>query len=294
MDIPKVEGAAPVPKPEVAKGKPVAPKEKPQAPKEAKQSGPGARKTLEDIAAGKPVAEALAPQVEAAPLPDHEAMSPLLNEANSLLLELKDMRVLLSALATQAADTPMGNEMRADTLRMIANMSNENMAPESVVKLAALQKQIQDLNLPDANPANSQLLQTIQQYNESHPQTAVPAEITDKLASGAADSAQVTAQLLQSNTELAAQVWKGITGQEGFAGLNPTPDNILSLTQMEKTPENMAKMEAIFGTIKSAVSSVDRGADMLGKIGSTYMMGAMGIMFVTQIAQIEGAGSGGH
>jgi hypothetical protein len=291
MDAPKIEGAAAPPKPEAAKAKPTPPKEKPVATKDTKPAtAGGARKTLEDIASGKSVAEAVNPVVEQAPLPDREVVSQILSEANSLLLDLKDMRILIAAVATQGADTPLGNEMRIDTLRMVANMSNENMAPESVVKLAALQKKIQDLKLPEAVPANSQLVQTISQYNEAHPDKAVPTEILDQLTSGQVESPQIAAKLLQSNTDLAAEVWKGITGQEGFTGFNPTPENILALTQLEATPENVAKMQAVFGSAKQAKESFD----FVGKVVPGIMLGALGIMFITQISGIEQAGAGGH
>lgn len=293
MDAPKIEGAAPIPKPEAAKVKPAPHKEKPvvhtgEVKSPAKDA---ARKTLEDIAAGKPVSEAVAPKVEQAPLPDREVVSQLLAEANSLLLDLKDLRILMAAVATQGADTPLGNEMRIDTLRMISGMSNENMPPESVVKLAELQKKIGDLKLGPVKPEDSQLIQTISHYNEAHPDKAVPAEILDQLKTGKVEASQVASQLLQSNTELAAEVWKDITGQENFTGFNPTPENILALTQLEPTPENLAKMQAVFGSAKQAKESFD----FVGKVIPGIMMGALAIMFITQISGIDtGAGGGGH
>ena len=293
MDAPKIEGAVPAPKPETIKVKPAPPKEKPVV--DAKETKPaskgGARKTLEDIAAGKPVAEAVAPKVEQVPLPDREVVSQLLSEANSLLLDLKDLRILMAAVATQGADTPLGNELRVDTLRMISGMSNENMAPESVVKLAELQKKIGDLKLGPVKPEESQLIQTISHYNEAHPDKSVPAEILDQLKSGKVEASQIASQLLQSNTELAAEVWKGITGQENFTGFNPTPENILALTQLDPTPENLEKMKAVFGTAKQAKESFD----FVGKVIPGIMMGALAIMFITQISGIEqGGGGGGH
>lgn len=292
MDAPKIEGAAPIPKPEAAKVKPAPHKEKPvvhtgEVKSPAKDA---ARKTLEDIAAGKPVSEAVAPKVEQAPLPDREVVSQLLAEANSLLLDLKDLRILMAAVATQGADTPLGNEMRIDTLRMISGMSNENMPPESVVKLAELQKKIGDLKLGPVKPEDSQLIQTISHYNEAHPDKAVPAEILDQLKTGKVEASQVASQLLQSNTELAAEVWKDITGQENFTGFNPTPENILALTQLEPTPENLAKMQAVFGSAKQAKESFD----FVGKVIPGIMMGALAIMFITQISGIEQGGGAQH
>lgn len=277
---PKIEAQRPVSKP----------KEKIESKSVEPKAIGVAHKKLEDIAAGKPLAEVFSPQTEQAPLPDREVVSQILTEANSLLLDLKDMRILLAAVATQAADTPMGNEMRIDVLRMIVNMSNEHMAPESVVKLAQIQKKISDLHLPEANPEQSQLLQTISQYNEAHPDKAVPSEILDQLKTGKVESSRLAAQVLQSNTELAAQVWKEITGQENFSGFHPTPENILALTEMDTTPDNLKKMNAIFGAIKQAKEPVD----MMGKIVPTMMIGMMGIMFITQIGGVDQGGGGGH
>lgn len=291
MDAPKIEQATTAPKPETVTVKSPPPKDKPIV--DAKDSKAAttntAHKTLEDIAAGKPLVDVFAPQTEQAPLPDREVVSGLLQEANQLLLDLKDMRILMSAVATQGADTPLGNEMRIDTLRMISSMSNENMPPESVVKLAELQKKIGDLNLPAAKPEDSQLLQTIQHYNEAHPDKTVPTEVLDQLKSGQVEAPQIAAKLLQSNTELAAEVWKNLTGEEHFTGFNPTPENILALTQLEATPENMAKMNAVFGSAKQAKESFD----FVGKVVPGIMMGALAIMFITQISGIE-QGGGGH
>lgn len=265
-------------------------KEKP-APSTKDTQQPGvARKALEDIAGGKPVAEAVAPTPEQTPLPDRETVSQLLTETNSMLLDARDPRILISALATQAIDTPLGNEMRIDTLRMVAKMSNENLPAEIVVKLDELQKKIQTLNLPDPKPEQSQLLQTIQKYNETHQDKPVSADLIDQIKTGKAESAPAVAQLLQSNNQLAADVWKEFTGMDNFTALNhPKAEQILALTEMNPTEENLKKMNEIFGAIKKSKEPID----LMSKVVPGIIIGAMGIMFISQIGGVD-QGSGGH
>lgn len=284
------------------------------APKEkhtggVKKEGPtqgAARKALEDIAKGKPVAEALAPteptpstqeasapkaeaSTEQSPALDREVVSQVLTEANGVLLNARDSRVLITALATQAADTPLGNEMRVETVRMIGTMSNEGMPPEAVLQLDQLQKKISTLNIPNAKPEQSQLLQTIQIYNEKHPENPVAPELIDQIKHGNIEAAPSVAKLLQGNDALAAAVWKDLTGLDNFTGFDITPKRILELTQMDTTEENMKKMNEIFGAIKKRKEPID----LMGNVVPGIIIGAMSIMFVSQIAGVD-QGAGGH
>jgi len=251
-----------------------------------------ARGQLEAIAKGTPVAEATAPKTEEAPLPDREKVNELLDECNKLLLELRDKRLVLTSLASQAANTPLGNEMRIDTLRMISKMSNEDMPPDAVIKLDALQKQITDLKLPDAKPDQSALLPIITAYNTAHPDKAVPPQVVDQIKSGNRDAASTVAQFLQTTPDLAQPVWKELTGVEGFNGLQLTPNNLLELAKLPTTPENLAKAKEMFGTISKM--SAKEQTSFKEAFMPTLMLGALGLMFFTQITGQEGGGGGGH
>lgn len=251
-----------------------------------------ARSTLESIANGTPVKEATTPKTESAPTPDREKVNAMLAEANSLLLELRNMRLTITALASQAADTPLGNEMRMDTLRMIGKMNNADMPPDAVIKLDALQKQIAELKLPDAMPEQSALLPVIASYNEAHPDKAVPPQVVDQIKSGNRDAASSVAQFLQTNTDLAQPVWKELTGVEGFSGLHLTPSNVLELAKLPTTPENLAKANEMFG-IMAKLPPKDQ-AGLVESLTPMVMVGALGLMFFTQIATGQGEGGGGH
>lgn len=280
------------PKPVEGKAPPAPPKDKPAEEKPLPESGKSARATLEEIAKGAPVAEATAPKTEAAPLPDREKVDALLSQANELLLDLRDMRLAVTALATNAADTPLGNETRIDTLKMLAKMSNEGMPPDAVLRLSDLQKQIADLKLPDKQPGESALLPVIDAYNQAHPDQAVPAEVVNQIKSGDRDAATTVAQLLQTNQDLASGVWKELTGVEGFQGLNFTPQNVLELAGLPATKENLSKADELFGIIKSKKSLADFGGHM--GMQELFMSSALVLMAFNQIAGIGQGGGGGH
>jgi len=247
-----------------------------------------ARGTLEEIAKGTPVAEATATGVEDAPMPDREQVSKLLEETNALLLELRDMRLLVSAVATQSADTPLGNETRLDALRMIRDMNLEGLPPDQTTAATVLQEKIRGLKLPDAKPENSALVSTITNYNEAHPNAAIPQEVIDQIKSGSRDTASTVAQFMQSNPELAQDVWKQLTNVDGFSGLNPNPTNILQLAGIATTPENLAKANEMFGTIANMTPA--QKESIIAQLSPMLMGGALILMFFTQIATGQSEG----
>lgn len=276
--------------------KPVSPAAKTESPAEKpttiKQDG-SARSTLEAIAKGTPVAEAIAPKAESVPLPDKEKVQSILSETNQLLLDLRDMRLLVSSIASQAADTPLGNEMRMDTLRMIGSMSNADMPPEAVVKLDAVQKQIADLKLPEAKPDQSALLPIMDAYNKAHPDKAVPVEVINQIKSGSREASATVAQLLQSNPDIAGPVWKELTGVEGFTGLHDlTPQKVLEISKLPTTKENLAKANDMFG--KVAAMTPQEQLSFMEIVGPKLMVGALVIMFLSQMANEGNGGGGGH
>jgi hypothetical protein len=274
------------PKPEMKVTASPVVKETPEVkPSEAHKPGE-AHATLEKIASGVPVLEATAkPEYSL----NKEAAEKILKETNELLLDAKDMRLLVTAVASQAADTPLGNEMKVDALRMIGKMSNSELSPEGVLKLDGIQKQIAELGLPEAKPEQSALLTTIDAHNLAHPDQAIPPEVSDQIRSGKQDVAPTIAQLVQTNTAFGQEVWKQVTGVEGFTKLTPTPEIILDLTGLEKTPENLAKANAMFGKVQEMAQK----PGFIENVMPGIMLSMLLIMFVSQIATGEGGG-GGH
>jgi len=290
---PKPETPIAPPSPEAKPTVPPVPKEQPaeQKPHGEKSSAAAgtARKTLEDIAAGTPVAEA-AKQMENTP--SREAVSALLTEANVLLLELRDMRLLMTSLATQAADSPLGNEVRLDALRSLQNMDTRGLPPEQAAQVTLFQDKIKALKLPDAKPDASAALPLIARYNETHPDSPVPPEVVDQIRSGKREATETVAQMLQTNDDLAAMTWKELTGVEGFTRLTPTPGTMLDLAGISKTDENMKKASEIFSSAKSTMKEPQPSFKDQAVAGVMY--GALAIMFVSQLATGGDQGGGGH
>lgn len=283
----------PSPKPEVPKAPPI-PEAKPSAPVLSKEkpttAGSGAaRSALEEIAAGKPVAEAIKPIENT---PSRETVTALLTEANTLLLELRDMRLLMTSLATQAADTPLGNEVRLGALRDLQTIDTQTFPPEQAAQIAQLQEKIKTLNIPQAKPEDSAALPLIARYNETHPDSSVPPQIIDQIRTGKREAAGVVAQLLQSNDDLAAITWKELTGVEGFTRLTLTPGVMLDLAGIPKTEENMKKAGEIFSTATGGMKEPPPAFKEQAMMGVMYR--ALAIMFVSQMATGGDQGGGGH
>ncbi len=287
-----IEGASPLPKPEAPKSTTVSSKESGvKAAKSGDRRTKEARGTLEKIAQGTPVLEATAaPAIEA--LPSREAATALLSEANSILLDLKDVRLLVNSIATQAADTPLGNELRIDALRVIAGMETEGLPPAPAAQLIELQGKINDLHLPPAIPEASALIPIIEGYNATHQDKPLPADIVLSIKKGERAVAPSVAQLLQTNNDLAAATWKELTGIDGFTKLSPSPSVMLDLSGLPKTPENMKKANDMFGEIKKINKPPSDFGDK-AIMGIVYA--ATGLQAFIQIAMPEASsGGGGH
>lgn len=258
-----------MPKPAVAKEKTV------NQPKESQRVGV-ARKKLEDIASGKPVLETIAEQT----VSKEQAMQ-LLHEANALLLDMKDVRLLISSLATQSADTPLGDQMRMEILVMLKEIAADSVDPQLAPRLAALQEKLSALPLSKANPADNPLVSIIQEFNISHPNQRVGEELLAKIQSGDVKSSEIIAKILESNQPLAHVVWKELTQDPNeFKGFNPQPDTMLELAGLPLTKENMKKAEAIFA---SALPLKEKPS-MVSTIMSGVVSGALLLMFVSQMA----------
>lgn len=274
----------PQPKPEAKPPAPL-PKEAPKSEKPAKAPEGTPRATLERIAKGTPVLEATAAPAET--LPNRETVDGILAEANSILLELKDMRLLVNAVATQAADTPLGNEIRLDALRSIEKMNTIGLPPDQAAQLNALQEQIKAMNLPPSS--NETTLALLTKYNEQYPEQKVPEPVMEKIRNGDKTAAESVAQMLQTNNDLAALTWKELTDTEGFTKLNLSPGIVLDIAGLPRTKKNEEKAAELFGAMKPLKEPPPGFKEQLAA-GAMY--GALAIMFFSQVAL--GQEGGGH
>ena len=256
-------------------------KEQPTVTTKEKQPVGVARKQLEDIAAGKPVLETINAQEN---FLSREVVKQLLDEANALLLDMKDVRLLMSSLATQSADTPLGKQMQMETLRMLKEIPLDGVSPDIAPQLTALQTKLGALPIPEANTVDNPLISTIQSFNITHPDQRVPEEILAKIQSGDVKSSEMIASILESNQQLSQTVWKELTGQEEFKGFAPTPEIILDLSGITKSPENLKKAQEIFAT----AAPLKEKPDMVGKLMSGMLIGALSLQFISQMAAGEG------
>lgn len=281
----------PAPKPELPEkplpeAKPATPVKKDHAEKKPVSPSGTARHTLEEIASGKSVIEATKPTEN---LPSREMVSALLNEANVLLLDMKDMRLWMNALATQAADTPLGNEVRLSALRSLMTIKSDGLPPEQVDQLLELQAKIKSLTIPEAHPEQSAIFGIIDAHNQAHPENAIPQQTIDSLKSGGMDSSEAVAKMLQTNPDLAKATWKELTGVEDFNGLTPSPEAMLDLAGIPKSPDNLEKAKEVFGMV-AQMKEPGVGMDSLVM---NFMYFALFLQFFSAVALGEGGG-GGH
>lgn len=238
------------------------------------------RKQLEDIAAGKPVLETITAQEN---LLSRDVVMQMLQEANALLLDMKDLRLIMSSLATQSADTPLGHQMQMEVLRMLKEIPVAGVSPDLAPQLTALQTKLGTLPIPEANTVDNPLISTIQSFNITHPDQRVPEELLSKIQSGDVKSSEMISSILEGNQQLAQTVWKELTGQEEFKGFAPTPEIILDLSGISKTPENLKKAQDIFAT----AAPLKEKPDMVGKMMSGVLIGALSLQFVSQMVTNE-------
>lgn len=247
-----------------------------------------ARTALEALAKPSPKPEApiespelidpLSPLME----PKTEQINQTLTNASQAFLNAGDRRVLLSALARQAGPTPLGNELRRDTLEMIRN--------SDLPGFENLKKEIADMNLPKTDPAQSQLVSFLERHNKTHPGGEVPAELIDAVKTGKMESAPLVARALQENSALSEQLWTELIGKDKPRPQLTTPDGLLGAAGLEKNDANRARVEAMFKPLR-----VKKEVNInLGDMVPSILGGMMLLSFVTQLAMTDSGQSQGH
>lgn len=236
-----------------------------------------ARGALREIAAG----------------PDKEKADTILTAGTQLLLDAGDKRAVLTALAHQAAPTPLGTELRRDVIRSIAEMKPDKLTPEQTESLASLQKDIAALNVPKTDAARSEFAKFLEDYSRENPDKAIPASIIEAVRTNKLDRAQQMANILQSDSTLSAKL------NEQFKGESPeplanvaTPDGLLTAAGLAATPENTAKATKLLEP--PPMPDPKSLKNMTDYIMPTLMGVALVSMFMNQFTGGGGEGGGGH
>ena len=221
--------------------------------------------------------------------PKREDVNKILGQSSQLLLDTGDHRVLLAALAKETAPTPLGNELRRDTLRMIAELKGDKMTPEQQGALTQLQKDIESLNLPASDPANSEFAKFLETYGKEHPDKAVSPQLIEAIRTNKTDAAPVMAQVLQSDTGLSAALWGEMKGENQTAPMVTSPEALIKTAGLEESPENLAKAQKLF-----TPERIKQPVNVMDMVTPALMGSAMLIMMLSQLAAGEGGQSPGH
>ena len=266
MPQPEVPPATPQPPPEAVPAEPPASSE--PVTKE------DARTALEEIAK---------PQIQASPeVEENPRVDGILTDASQLYLDAKDNRLLLTALARQAGPTPLGNELRRDTLDMIGKTDTPGFE--------TLKKEIADMNLPKTDPAQSQLVSFMERYNSTHPGQEVPTELIEAVKTGKMESAPLVARALQENSALSEQLWMELIGKDKPRPQLTMPDGLLGAANLEVNDANRGKAESLFKPLRMKKDVNINLGDMVPSV----LGGMMLLSFVTQLAMTDSGQSQGH
>lgn len=205
----------------------------------------------------------------------HPNIDRILTDASQLYLDRGDPRLLLTALAGQTAGTALGDELRRDTLEMIARTD--------------FTKEIADLGLPKTDPGSSQFLTFIERYNKNNPGRQVSAELVSAIRSGNIESAPLVAEALRSDTGLSQALWTELAGDKPRPQLT-TPDGLLGAAGLEKNDAHRARAEAMLTPLKTKKDWNVTLEDMVPSV----LGGVMLLSFVTQLAMTDSGQSQGH
>ncbi len=223
------------------------------------------------------------PQVEATPeVQENPRVDGILTEASQMYLDAKDNRLLLTVLSRQTAGTPLGDELRRDTLEMIRN--------SNLPGFDDLKKEIADMNLTKTDPAQSQLVSFLERFNVTHPGGEVPAELIEAVKTGKMESAPLVARALQENSALSEQLWTEMAGKDKPRPQLTTPDGLLGAAGLEKNDANRSRAEAMLTPLKM---KKDWNVN-LGDMVPSVLGGMMLLSFVTQLAMTDSGQSQGH
>lgn len=260
--------------------------ESPPHPPEKPPELKNARSVLQEIAAGPQ------PEQTAELGPNKEKVNSILTAGTQLLLDAGDHRATLTALARQAAPTPLGTELRRDVIHAIAEMKPTKLTPEQTATLTNLQKDIAALELPKTDSAKSEFAKFLEEYSQQNPDKAIPAPIIEAVRTNRLDRAAQMANILQSDTTLSAKLNEQFKGDriEPLANV-ATPDGLLKAAGLSATPENMANATKLLEPPPPPDPKSTRKISDMAM--STLMFACLATMFMSQFTGSGGSEAGG-
>lgn len=241
-----------------------------------------ARDTLKEIAAG--------PQPEQAAEigPNKEKVNTILTQGTQLLLDAGDRRALLLALSRQVDSTPIGIELRRDTIQMIAGINPTKLTPEGQEQLTQLQKEIGSLKLPKTDPSRSEFAKFLETYNKEFPDKAVDARTIESVRTNKEGAAFAITDVLQGDTILSAKLWEQMKGEKLETPNVRTPEAMLKAAGLEATQDNIEKAHKLYEPPKT------KEPIAMGDMAMpTIMITALLAILISQLSTPEGGG-GGH
>lgn len=277
----------------------------PETPNSALEKSPApedARKTLEAIAAGPDKegtpkipdqADLNKPEQTAELGPNKEKVDSILSQGSQLLLDAGDRRATLTALAHQAAPTPLGMELRRDVVQAIAEMKLTKLTPEQTATLTSLQKDIAALDMLKTDPARSEFAKFLDEYSTENPDKAIPAPIIEAIRTNKLDRAAEMANILQTDSKLSAKLNEQFKGDRTEPLNNvATPDGLLKAAGLPATPENTANVAKL---LEPPPPPDPKSAHAISDFVMPTLMGvALVSMFLNQFTGSGESGGGGH
>ena len=214
-----------------------------------------------------------------------DQINALLEEGSQFLLDAKDSRILVTALARQAGATPLGIELRKNALIMLRDHPPEegNMRRHEALKTAI------GAIVPNNTSENStEFLSFLEgeQANLKGPDQKKMKPILEALRGGDLNAFQVMALYLNRPDEQAASIrnhlWEAIGGEREKPLNLRSSDNILKAANLKASLRNKAKLRSAM----TERQSKDSSRVMMG-----IEIGMLSFMLFNQLVT-EGEGGG--
>ncbi len=231
------------------------------------------RQKLEALAAGD--MGALAETGESS-LP-REQVNELLTQTGEVLLEVKDTRVLLAALARASSDSRLGNALRRDSVRMIASLDPE-MVPEALrPRLEELKTKSAPL-LARAGGKDSEFADFLSEYSQKNPDRAVPPGVIDSLRQGLVNTPELVAQAIGSDPTLKEALLTELGISQGQLS---KPEGVIASLGLAATPETISQASFLF-----APKASERPIQTM--IFPSILAGGLTLMFLSHFMSSQG------
>ena len=219
--------------------------------------------------------------VPAKELSTQQEVNKALEETADMLLQLRDKRIAIAALARQAGEgkmTPLGDEFRYDTIKNILNDEKIGETVKSPLNRLAMPEQ----------PQTGAMEQFLAAHTDTFPPDAV-SRIMLEVKGGRMTYGEL-ATMMQQHAPVREPFYQALLG-EGHKPLN-TGKDLLAAANLDASKDNLRLLDETFDPNK--LMHQGGGMDKTLVIGLVFLLGTTSMNMVLQDAPHQQQGGAGH